>query len=1002
MNKKFSTLMASLLLAGGVLSNANAETIANAASDTEQYYYVFVDGRASQAPITDPTGPTTGTSAVLDSDASSFCSNEKNTSTWWTVQTVKETVNGQDVIIGYRLINVKTGEPLSVTVKEAEKDVTYDVLQENAGALVFVDGKYYNGSNSNFGTSTEGSFWRYSLVPVPNFALTKEELDEQNGDSFSIQIGYQEDKNQDGKNEWYEYESYEGENVFAGKLYVGEGDVTTGYALYKDAKLTQRIVLTTDKWEVTSSQLGSGYKFDVLTNAEYDAEVDKGADSKILADQFIVSAPATVQGDPIEVVAVNKKQNASYGTNNFELVVSVVKNAAGQNVNRLTVADALTSNTADYTKADGGNTYVKFGQSNLIDMTTFIGKIWNIEKDGQIASPDCNAATDFVPTSQVAKSYPEGQWLWNNETQEFVNRESGKPLTITGLREDDNANDYVYETADGETYTFTVAGTPGETTLGYLNGYTDDQLKYNAFVIGSPIAATKDTVYLANGENGVLTFTDDKAEAVQFNLTIKAQNSDKNIKNGQIRTIYTAWKDQNAGTTEQKTDIVNFYEYTVAEAMTGKKLYYNTTEQCYVLALEEDVEEAVKDGILQETGEFLFKNKKADTYNIVMGIETALSSDSKYSATVQNAFCVDAAQKIYAAFNVSKLVKAESAYKFVENDQFVISPALALQYRGDFSNTGALDTVKIFRNDDPSYVLYEKGTLLADAKGEAIEGFLGMENVLDPQYATKQPAMLADTAKHANTYRPQYMFAVDTKVVPAGKICPICGEEDCAHAVATRGYLEGRYLVTLADSAKAAKEAGVKDAANKFKHEGFYRLGFVQAKHMGDSLIIASGTAAQDTIDLAKGHDLPCTFALKYVDENRDAFTIETMYEKAYNTYDEYTPADNEIGYIKYQNGVPVVTSEATEAWVFDLEVLSGEENAPTANENIAAGKVVVAGTNGAVVVKGAEGKNVIVSTILGKVVANEVVSSDNATIAAPQGVVVVSVDGESFKVVVK
>ena len=81
---------------------------------------------------------------------------------------------------------------------------------------------------------------------------------------------------------------------------------------------------------------------------------------------------------------------------------------------------------------------------------------------------------------------------------------------------------------------------------------------------------------------------------------------------------------------------------------------------------------------------------------------------------------------------------------------------------------------------------------------------------------------------------------------------------------------------------------------------------------------------------------------------------------------------------------------------------MTGEENAPTANENITAGNVVVAGVNGAVVVKGAEGKNVIVSTILGKVVANEVVSSDNATIAAPAGVVVVSVDGESFKVVVK
>ena len=81
---------------------------------------------------------------------------------------------------------------------------------------------------------------------------------------------------------------------------------------------------------------------------------------------------------------------------------------------------------------------------------------------------------------------------------------------------------------------------------------------------------------------------------------------------------------------------------------------------------------------------------------------------------------------------------------------------------------------------------------------------------------------------------------------------------------------------------------------------------------------------------------------------------------------------------------------------------MSETENAATANEEISTSSVVVAGVDGAVVVKGAEGKNVIVSTILGKVVANEVVSSDNTQISAPAGIVVVSVDGESFKVVVK
>ena len=121
-------------------------------------------------------------------------------------------------------------------------------------------------------------------------------------------------------------------------------------------------------------------------------------------------------------------------------------------------------------------------------------------------------------------------------------------------------------------------------------------------------------------------------------------------------------------------------------------------------------------------------------------------------------------------------------------------------------------------------------------------------------------------------------------------------------------------------------------------------------------------------------------------DEADDLYIVRTLAE-----------ADNNR-YLYQENGKFGWTNDRNKAMKFYIDNVE----APTANETIAAGNVVVAGTNGAVVVKGAEGKNVIVSTILGKVVANEVVSSDNATIAAPAGIVVVSVDGESFKVVVK
>ena len=83
------------------------------------------------------------------------------------------------------------------------------------------------------------------------------------------------------------------------------------------------------------------------------------------------------------------------------------------------------------------------------------------------------------------------------------------------------------------------------------------------------------------------------------------------------------------------------------------------------------------------------------------------------------------------------------------------------------------------------------------------------------------------------------------------------------------------------------------------------------------------------------------------------------------------------------------------------LIVKLGEGDA-TANEAIAAENVAVIGGEGVVTVKGAAGKQVVVSNILGQVIANKVATSDEETIAVAAGVAVGGVDGEATKVVVK
>ena len=334
--------------------------------------------------------------------------------------------------------------------------------------------------------------------------------------------------------------------------------------------------------------------------------------------------------------------------------------------------------------------------------------------------------------------------------------------------------------------------------------------------------------------------------------------------------------------------------------------------------------------------------------------------------------------KIYAGDATDGIINNTSLYQRTENDLFDIEVTTLDVYRRLADN---VDTVSIYRNYNEKSLLYEKTTEIAD---DIFVNFLGMENIAD--FTKMAPAMIADTAYVRNeTYKPQYMLIVDPTIHPAGKWCEEHQSATCEHAVPVNAWTEGRFLVNLVDSAKAWDAAHKHQVGNPFKNtEGYYKLGFVPAIHRNDSLIV---NGKKQFIGNNDNHI--AKFQFRYADTTDQSFVIETSLDGT------QTP-----GYLKWMNGVVVVVDDIKNADVYNMN--EDESRTPTANETIAAGNVVVAGVNGAVVVKGAEGKNVIVSTILGKVVANEVVSSDNATIAAPQGVVVVSVDGESFKVVVK
>ena len=281
----------------------------------------------------------------------------------------------------------------------------------------------------------------------------------------------------------------------------------------------------------------------------------------------------------------------------------------------------------------------------------------------------------------------------------------------------------------------------------------------------------------------------------------------------------------------------------------------------------------------------------------------------------------------------------------------------------------------------------------------------------------------------------------------------------CVHAQHGRaGFAYGKYLVNFSDSPQAFidREAKVNPymfTTNSSANSSYTRVGFVKAIHAGDSLFVLTNgfenvePAKLDTatiianykkaklenfiVDLVGDKHKNVTWSFRYINPDKAGAVTEEGAENAFlfesNVYGEKDQnyrtvngdADRAIAptyaaaWLKMHNGCLVLTDINSQfssaktngdgALIFNV-AQKDEEDMVTSNDNInnVEGVSVVAG-NGTVTIQGAVGKSVVISNILGKVVAETVLTSDNATIAVPAGIVAVAVDGEeAVKVVVK
>ena len=669
--------------------------------------------------------------------------------------------------------------------------------------------------------------------------------------------------------------------------------------------------------------------------------------------------------------------------------------------------------------------HISLQAGNLVDWKEFLqAKFYTVEK---IASTDKTAKlgklTARYNTTDWTTSYGndlEGQFALTvvGDKYVFTNRETlnsvWNEISIDAMYSTDK--EYTYKYA-GETYVIKPVAEVKEDD-GYKR-YSDSDLNrqyriaFSSAVFDSQAYLTENHADTTDPNAHVIGLETERDNALVFNMkkysaerNLKDEQSDHSYKYHPTDSIYVISKlgFYNTKTKKQefKSDTLKVVTYSFVNQYNEPLMYGAVTgaeKACYYSDVYKTDDKKEKYASLAEAHEAAQKfavrydNNSITKYNLrpVALCKEAFNEkeyvsgnkndEDLYQEFAYHTYTDDSHNdwnKMYAGDATLGILANTSLYDRTENDLFVIEETESEVYRRLANN---VDTVSIYRNYNEKSLLYEKTTEISD---DVFVNFLGMENIAD--FTKMAPAMIADTAYVRNeTYKPQYMLIVDPTIHPAGKWCDVCNSDDCEHAVDVPAWTEGRILVNLVDSAKAWDEANKHQVGNPYKNtEGYYKLGFVQATHRKDSLIV---NGKRQFIGNNDNHI--AKFQFRYADTEDKSFVIETSLDGT------QTP-----GYLKWMNGVVVVVDDIKNADIYNMN--EDESRTPTANETIATGNVVVAGVDGAVVVKGAEGKNVIVSTILGKVVANEVVSSDNATIAAPAGVVVVSVDGESFKVVVK
>ena len=998
----------SLSVSGDILvDGSNLNVFTSMPSASEYVLVALTDGASTNYLYDNNAGSVSATSITLNNNYEQFL---------WKVERTSA-----DGSYNYKFTNLKSKKTWNPSTNDAtfnsETNQVNGFRLTYKGQIVLVDG-------SQAATGTQATV---ALYQSPIAAKTQTELDDLLDPGFDMTIKIAEKNN----------DAIKGIEVFGKTLYP----IASTYGIKLADKVdasgaeiadeTNYLVLDKAGWDGISASALNG---EFIWVSAKDLKDSKKSENWLSEFQVRYRSGKTT-ADVMETLAV--MDGATVFGNAFILSVD--------GINYLTTKTSITSKESW--------PYIKLASDNIVDVKTLLGKFWNIkfaetDVDGDeeyklnsilAVSYDADQSkdvADYVKANSVLTSSPETQWavvsVESNGTFTMQNRENAS-IKISGLTLRKTGDIYTIA-AVANTNTALISGNSAlkgdqvymtsvasHTKFDGFRTATVNELRNQVFNIGQYHNETGNSTafwtenHQGNGTHQLGVVADEEG-AVQWRLrldmkpksvTTTTTDADYGKELAEVDTVLVitkmaVWED-NKFKNEEKADTLAILPYQIQNKGNLEYVIFNDNKNQNYYACDEN------DDVEPSALRFALKAKPNNTYNVV-----ALDKRSDKDKPVTTI----GTTKVYVANSTQwGSLKQIKTYSEDNNSLMQVIQIDKPEYRKIAAAWG--DTVRIYREEYPTEELFEK----ADIKSVVDKDTLSFLNV-DNSVTGANPALFVDTA-YVNrvaadgTVNTCYQYLLAVNVDPENSYyCPYNpthntqewrdehnGGKPCADAMENRA-VKGRFLINLVDTAFAYKQDHLHN--NPYINmveadENLAKLSFVEGIHANDTLYITRKGGevvklAMDTIafNVAK-------FAFRYVDNAAGSFKIQTQY-KNYDakTLKAFEASANDEGYLRWVNGTIVVTDRYANGETFNME--ENYAGNPTANENAPeVSAISVVATNGAVIVKGAEGKNVVITNVLGQQVANTVVSSSEATISAPAGVVVVAVEGEAaVKAIVK